>query len=458
MIAPFNIVILAAGRGTRMHSDLPKVLQPLAGRPMLAHLLETARRMDPLQICVVYGYGGDRLPQAFPADDITWVLQAEQRGTGHALLQALPNLVGSGATLILYGDVPLVSLATMRDLTTLAVRDRLALLTTNLPDPDGYGRIVRDAQGSVVRIVEHQDADPATRAIKEINTGLMALPTKRLADWLSRLRNDNRQGEFYLTDIIAMAVADGVAIQTCQPEQAWETLGVNDKKQLAELERRYQMQMAQTLLAQGVTLMDPARIDVRGSLRCGRDVSIDVGCVFEGDVILGDNVIVGAYCIISDAMIGNGSQIAPFSHLQAATVGEDNRIGPYARLRPGSVLAAEVHIGNFVEIKNSHIDSGSKINHLSYIGDSSVGQQVNIGAGTITCNYDGANKHRTVIEDKVFIGSSTQLVAPVRVGKGATIGAGSTITKDAPANELTLSRSRQTTISGWQRPSKKVKE
>ena len=458
MIAPFNIVILAAGRGTRMHSDLPKVLQPLAGRPMLAHLLETARRMDPLQICVVYGHGGDRLPQAFPADDITWVLQAEQRGTGHALLQALPNLVGSGATLILYGDVPLVSLATMRDLTTLAVRDRLALLTTNLPDPDGYGRIVRDAQGSVVRIVEHQDADPATRAIKEINTGLMALPTKRLADWLSRLRNDNRQGEFYLTDIIAMAVADGVAIQTCQPEQAWETLGVNDKKQLAELERRYQMQMAQTLLAQGVTLMDPARIDVRGSLRCGRDVSIDVGCVFEGDVILGDNVIVGAYCIISDAMIGNGSQIAPFSHLQAATVGEDNRIGPYARLRPGSVLAAEVHIGNFVEIKNSHIDSGSKINHLSYIGDSSVGQQVNIGAGTITCNYDGANKHRTVIEDKVFIGSSTQLVAPVRVGKGATIGAGSTITKDAPANELTLSRSRQTTISGWQRPSKKVKE
>ena len=458
MIAPFNIVILAAGRGTRMMSDLPKVLQPLAGRPMLAHLLDTARSLDPLQICVVYGYGGEQVPEALAADDITWVLQAEQRGTGHALIQALPHLVGSGVTLILYGDVPLVSQATMRELTGLAVQDRLALLTANLPDPSGYGRIVREATGSVTRIVEHRDADSAIRMINEINTGLMALPTQRLASWLSRLRNDNRQGEFYLTDIIAMAVTDGVAVQTCQPAQPWETLGVNDKMQLAELERRYQRQLAQALMAQGVTLLDPARIDVRGSLRCGREVSIDVGCVFEGDVELGDHVIVGAYCVISNVTIGNATQIAPFCHLSDATLGENNRIGPYARIRPGVVLATDVHIGNFVEVKNSQVGSGSKINHLSYIGDSTIGKQVNIGAGTITCNYDGANKHRTVIEDQVFIGSSSQLVAPVKVGKGATIGAGSTITTDAPPGELTLSRGRQLTIPGWQRPVKKIKE
>ncbi len=458
MITPFNIVILAAGRGARMKSDLPKVLQPLGGRPMLAHLLEAVRKIEPLQICVVYGYGGDQVRQVLAAEDVTWVLQAEQRGTGHAVMQALPHLASSGVTLILYGDVPLVTQDTMRNLTALAVQDCVALLTANPDDPTGYGRIVRNDAGAVTRIVEENDADTATRAINEINTGLMALPTQRLADWLGRLRNDNSQGEYYLTDIIAMAVADGVAIQTSQPAHTSETAGVNDKIQLAGLERQLQHDIARNLMAQGVTVLDPSRLDVRGSLQCGRDVSIDVGCVFEGDVVLGDNVQVGAYCVLTDANIGAGSRIAPFSHLAGATVGQNNRIGPYARLRPGTELAAEVHIGNFVEIKNSHVDTGSKINHLSYVGDSTVGKQVNIGAGTITCNYDGVNKHRTVIEDDVFIGSDTQLIAPVTVGKGATIGAGSTITRNVSGGMLTLSRSAQTTVSGWQRPNNKIKE
>lgn len=454
MITPFNIVILAAGRGARMKSDLPKVLQPLGGKPMLTHLLQAVRGVEPLQICVVYGYAGDRVRQTLAAEDVTWVLQAEQRGTGHAVMQALPHLASSGVTLILYGDVPLVTQDTMRNLTALAVQDCVALLTANPDDPTGYGRIVRNDSGAVTRIVEESDADTATRAINEINTGLMALPTQRLADWLGRLRNDNSQGEYYLTDIIAMAVADGVAIQTSQPAHSWETAGVNDKIQLAGLERQLQQNIARNLMAQGVTVLDPSRLDVRGSLQCGRDVSIDVGCVFEGDVVLGDNVQVGAYCVLTDANIGAGSRIAPFSHLAGATVGENNRIGPYARLRPGTELAAEVHIGNFVEIKNSHVDTGSKINHLSYVGDSTVGKKVNIGAGTITCNYDGVNKHRTVIEDDVFIGSDTQLIAPVTVGKGATIGAGSTITKNVSGGTLTLSRSAQTTVPGWQRPNK----
>ena len=458
MIAPFNIVILAAGRGARMKSDLPKVLQPLGGRPMLTHLLDAARKVEPLQICVIYGYAGDQVRQLTATEDITWILQAEQRGTGHALMQALPHLASSGVTLILYGDVPLVTQDTMRNLTALAVRDCVALLTAKLDNPAGYGRIVRDDTGAVTRIVEENDADAAIRAINEVNTGLMALPTQRLSDWLGRLRNDNSQGEYYLTDIIAMAVADGVEIQTSRPAHAWETVGVNDKTQLAELERQFQQNIARDLMAQGVTLLDPARLDVRGSLQCGRDVSIDVGCVFEGDVVLGDNVQVGAYCVLSDANIGAGSRIAPFSHLAGATVGRNNRIGPFARLRPGAELAADVHIGNFVEVKNSRVDTGSKINHLSYVGDSTVGKQVNIGAGTITCNYDGVNKHRTVIEDDVFIGSDTQLIAPVTVGKGATIGAGSTITKNVSAGMLTLSRSAQTTVSGWLRPINKTRE
>jgi bifunctional UDP-N-acetylglucosamine pyrophosphorylase / glucosamine-1-phosphate N-acetyltransferase len=457
MISPFNVVILAAGRGTRMMSDLPKVLHPLAGRPMLAHLLDTARSLDPLQICVVYGYGGEQVPQAIGDTDITWVLQAEQHGTGHAVQQVLPHLAGSGVTLILYGDVPLTTADTMRALTAVAVQDKLALLTVNMDDPSGYGRIVRDACGKVSAIVEHKDADAQTRTITEVNTGLMALPTHRLAGWLSRLSNDNAQGEYYLTDIIAMAVADGVAVQTCQPAHHREILGVNSKAQLAQLERLHQHEVANRLMTQGVTLLDPARLDVRGSLHCGRDVMIDVGCVFEGRVELGNNVSVGAHCVLQNVRIGAGTQIAAFSHLVDATVGADNRIGPFARLRPGTVLATDVHVGNFVEIKNSQVDDGSKINHLSYVGDSTVGKQVNIGAGTITCNYDGANKHRTVIEDNAFIGSDTQLVAPVTVGKGATIGAGSTITRDAPAGELTLSRSKQLTIPGWQRPVKKSK-
>ncbi len=458
MIAPFNVVVLAAGRGQRMKSELPKVLQPLGGRPMLVHLLEAARTVEPLQICVIYGYAGDQVRLALAEEDLTWVLQAEQRGTGHALMQALPHLAPSGVTLILYGDVPLVTAETMQNLTALAVQDCVALLTTTLADPSGYGRIVRNEAGNVTRIVEDKDADAAIRSINEINTGLMALPTQRLSDWLGRLRNDNSQGEYYLTDIIALAVEDGVEIQTSQPMHSWETLGVNDKIQLAGLERQLQQNIARNLMAQGVTLLDPARLDVRGNLQCGRDVSIDVGCVFEGDVVLGDNVQVGAYCVLSETNIGAGTRIAPFSHLVGATVGQNTRIGPFARLRPGTELAADVHIGNFVEVKNSQVDTGSKINHLSYVGDSTVGKQVNIGAGTITCNYDGVNKHRTVIEDDVFIGSDTQLIAPITVGKGATIGAGSTITKNVSAGMLTLSRSAQTTVPGWQRPDNKIKE
>ena len=450
----FNIVILAAGRGTRMMSDLPKVLHPLAGRPMLAHLLEAARGLAPQQMCVVYGYGGEQVPRVMAADDVVWALQAEQHGTGHAVMQAVPYLADADVTLILYGDVPLTTAATMQTLLAIAAQDTLALLTVNLPDPTGYGRIVRNEQAQVTRIVEHKDADAATRQITEVNTGLMAVPSKRLAAWLARLSNDNAQTEYYLTDIIAMAVADGVVVQTCQPAALWETMGVNSKVQLAELERLHQHHVAQQLMVQGVTLFDPARIDVRGRLICGRDVRIDIGCIFEGEVKLGDNVSVGAHCVLRNVQIGAGTQIAPYSHLADAVVGEHNHIGPYARLRPGTILAADVHVGNFVEIKNSQVDVGSKINHLSYVGDSTVGKQVNIGAGTITCNYDGANKHRTVIEDNAFIGSDTQLIAPVTVGKGATIGAGSTITKDVPAGELTLSRSKQLTITGWQRPVK----
>jgi bifunctional UDP-N-acetylglucosamine pyrophosphorylase/glucosamine-1-phosphate N-acetyltransferase len=453
----FNVVILAAGRGTRMMSDLPKVLHPLAGRPMLGHLLETARSLLPQQMCVVYGYGGEQVPQAMAAGDVVWALQAEQHGTGHAVMQAVPHLSDAGVTLILYGDVPLTTAVTMQALLTIAAQGALALLTVGLPDPTGYGRIVRDTLGQVTQIVEHKDADAAIRQISEVNTGLMAVPTKQLAIWLARLSNNNAQAEYYLTDIVAMAVADGVSVQTCQPDAVWETMGVNSKVQLAELERLHQGQVARQLMERGVTLLDPARIDVRGQLDCGHDVSIDIGCIFEGAVKLGDSVSVGAHCVLKNVQIGAGTQIAPYSHLVDAVVGEHNHIGPYARLRPGTTLAADVHVGNFVEIKNSQISTGSKINHLSYIGDSTVGKQVNIGAGTITCNYDGANKHRTVIGDNAFIGSDTQLIAPVTIANGATIGAGSTISKDAPADALTLSRSKQLTITGWQRPVKKVK-
>ncbi|MEW6314209.1 MAG: bifunctional UDP-N-acetylglucosamine diphosphorylase/glucosamine-1-phosphate N-acetyltransferase GlmU [Pseudomonadota bacterium] len=452
-----NVVILAAGKGTRMHSDLPKVLHSLAGRPLLQHVVEAARALQPARICVVYGHGGEAVPQALAAPDLVFVKQEPQLGTGHALMQALPHLGDDGVTLVLYGDVPLTRAATLQHLLKID-GGCMALLTVMLDDPAGYGRIVRDGKGRVARIVEHKDATEAERAIREINTGIMTLSTHHLHGWLERLENRNAQGEYYLTDVIAMAVADGVEVVTVHPEHAWETLGVNSKAQLAELERLYQREAAHRLLAQGVTLLDPSRIDVRGELHCGRDVSIDVNCVFSGKVSLGNGVQIGANCVLHNVTVGKGTRIAPFSHIEDAAIGTDCRVGPYARIRPGTRLADEAHIGNFVEVKNSVIGQGSKANHLSYVGDAEVGANVNIGAGTITCNYDGANKHKTVIEDDVFIGSDTQLVAPVTVGKGATIGAGSTVTKDAPAGELTLSRVRQLTVPGWQRPKKQLKK
>ncbi len=454
-----NIVVLAAGQGKRMQSDLPKVLHPLAGKSMLAHVLENARRLSPGRIVVVVGHGGEQVRAAFASEaDLVFVEQAQQLGTGHAVAQAVPELAlaedGQGTTLVLYGDVPLVQTSSLDGLLQ-ARGNGVALLTERLPDPTGYGRIVRDEQGRVQRIVEHKDASEAERAIQEVNTGILAAPTGKLIDWLSRLSNDNAQGEYYLTDIIGMAVADGVPVQAAHAAEAWETLGVNSRVQQAQLERIWQGEQARRLLEQGVTLADPARFDLRGSLQCGRDVFIDVGCVFEGEVVLADGVHVGPHCVVRDARIGAGTRIEAFSHVQQAVAGADARIGPYARLRPGADIGDKAHVGNFVEIKQSRLGAGSKANHLSYVGDAQVGDRVNIGAGTITCNYDGVNKFRTVIEDDAFIGSDTQLVAPVTVGKGATIGAGTTLTKDAPAGQLTLSRVRQATIDGWKRPSKK---
>ena len=390
-------------------------------------------------------------------DKLTFVLQAEQHGTGHAVKQALPKLADDSVTLVLYGDVPLTHTATLQPLVAAAQAGKLGLLTVTLAHPDGYGRIVRE-NGAVTRIVEHKDAWSAERAIQEVNTGILAVATRHLRQWIDTLKNDNAQGEYYLTDIIALAVRDGVTVETHQPAFEWEVLGVNSKAQLAELERVHQNEIAQALLNEGVTLFDPARLDVRGSLTCGRDVVIDVNCVFEGRVELGDGVQVGANCVLRDVIVASGTRIDAFTLIDDARIGEANRLGPFSRIRPGTTLARDVHVGNFVEIKNSQIDVGSKINHLSYIGDTTMGKKVNIGAGTITCNYDGAYKHRTVIEDEVFVGSDTQLVAPVTVGKGATMGAGTTLTKDAPAGELTLSRARQMTISGWVRPVKQKKE
>ncbi|MEK0434174.1 MAG: UDP-N-acetylglucosamine diphosphorylase/glucosamine-phosphate N-acetyltransferase [Pseudomonadota bacterium] len=451
-----NVVILAAGMGKRMQSDLPKVLHPLAGKPLLSHVVDTARQLNPSRVCVVYGHGGDLVPSTLAADDLRFVLQAPQLGTGHAVMQAAAALDDDVPTLVLYGDVPLTASQTLETLLNKAGKEKLAVLTVDLPDPTGYGRIVRENQ-RIVRIVEQKDASPAERAIQEVNTGILVAPTRSLKAWLGKLSNNNAQQEYYLTDIIAMAVEDGVPIESTQPLHVWETLGVNSKLQLAELERIYQRNIANRLLEQGVTLADPGRIDVRGALSCGRDVAIDVGCVFEGMVELGDGVSIGANCVIRDAKIRPGVTIKAFSHIEGAEVGNDSQIGPYARLRPGTHLGADVHIGNFVEVKNSQFDAHSKANHLAYIGDATVGARVNIGAGTITCNYDGANKHRTVIEDDAFIGSDTQLVAPVTVGKGATLGAGTTLTKDAPPESLTVSRARQISISGWQRPVKTKK-
>ncbi len=437
-----------------MRSDLPKVLHTLAGKPLLAHVLERARELGPTRIITVYGHGGQAVPDAIHDPAVIWALQSPQRGTGHAVMQAAPHLDDNVPTLILYGDVPLTRTATLRHLVEIAQDGALALLTVTLPDPSGYGRIVRDGD-RIVRIVEHKDADAATLAIREVNTGIMVVPTVALKRWLAGLSDDNAQGEYYLTDVIAAAVRDGVPVVGAQPEAVWETLGVNSRSQLAELERIHQRTLADALMEEGVALADPARLDIRGSLACGRDVFIDVGCVFEGEVRLGDRVRIGAHCVIRQAEIGADTEILPFTHIDEAQVGSAARIGPYARLRPGTILGEHTHVGNFVEMKNTQMAAGSKANHLAYVGDATVGERVNIGAGTITCNYDGVNKHRTIIEDDAFIGSDTQLVAPVRVGRGATLGAGTTLTRDAPADKLTVSRARQVTVEAWRRPVKK---
>jgi bifunctional UDP-N-acetylglucosamine pyrophosphorylase/glucosamine-1-phosphate N-acetyltransferase len=451
-MSPLNIVILAAGKGTRMHSDIPKVLHALAGKPLVQHVLDCATELHPQQVCVIYGHGGEAVPQAMQKYGAKFVLQEPQLGTGHAVQQAMPHLADGSLTMILYGDVPLIQHSTLHQMQQAG--EGLVLLTVNLDNPTGYGRIVRDAQGDVQCIVEQKEATAEQLDITEVNTGILLAPTEKLRAWLAKLGNNNAQGEYYLTDIVAMAVQQGLTVHTVQAAHHWEVEGINNKVQLANLERVWQQNQAAKLMTQGVTLADPARIDVRGKLTCGRDVEIDVGCIFEGNVDLGNQVRVGAYSVIRNATIAQGTKIAPYSHIDESEVGANCHIGPYARLRPGTKLHDEAHVGNFVEIKNSEIGKGSKANHLSYIGDSTVGARVNIGAGTITCNYDGANKHRTIIEDDAFIGSDTQLVAPVTVGKGATIGAGSTITINAPAGELTISRGRQTTITGWQRPQK----
>jgi bifunctional UDP-N-acetylglucosamine pyrophosphorylase / glucosamine-1-phosphate N-acetyltransferase len=448
-----NIIILAAGQGKRMYSNLPKVLHPLAGKPLARHVIDTARSLAPEKLIVVYGHGGELVRSTLAAADIGWAEQAQQLGTGHAVAQAMSMIGAEGQTLVLYGDVPLTSSATLKRLLQ-AAGDGLGILTVNLNNPAGYGRIVRGANGDVQCIVEEKDANVEQKAICEVNTGIMVIPSERLARWLGQLKNDNTQGEYYLTDVVALAVADGVAIRTSQPVNEWEVLGVNSKVQLAELERQHQRNLAEDLLLAGVRLADPARIDIRGQLAHGRDVSIDVGCVFEGTNELADAVQIGPYCVLKNVKVGPGTRIAAFCHIEEASIGPDGVIGPYARLRPGTELGAEVHIGNFVEVKKSRIGDKSKANHLAYIGDAEIGQRVNVGAGTITCNYDGANKFKTTIEDDVFIGSDTQLVAPITVGRGATLGAGTTLTKNAPPDTLTVSRARQVTVANWKRPEK----
>ena len=452
-----NIAILAAGVGKRMRSGLPKVLHPLGGRPLLAHVLETARKLAPDRICIVYGHGGDAVRQRFPEPDLRWALQDPPLGTGHALAQALPQLSSDGVTLVLFGADPLARPETLEAVVRHAREGALSLLTIELEDPTGYGRIVRDAKGAVKAIVEHKDATAKERAIREINTGVMAAPTQHFARWLKAVDNRNASGEYYLTDVIALARKEKVPIETSRAANVIETLGVNTMRELADLERRYQRAQADALLDAGVTLADPDRIDVRGTLTCGADVTIDVGCVFEGTVRLGDGVAVGAHCVLKDVTIDAGAQVFPFCHFEGATIGPNARVGPYSRLRPGADLASDVHVGNFVEIKASSIGRGSKANHLAYIGDTAMGAGVNFGAGSITANYDGANKHRTVIDDDASIGSNCVLVAPIRIGRGATIGGGSTVSREAPADTLTVARPRQMSVPGWKRPVKKPK-
>ena len=456
MAQALNVVILAAGVGKRMRSRLPKVLHRLAGTPLINHVIEAARSIEQAgtRICVVYGHGGEAVPQSLHASDIVFARQEPQLGTGHAVQQALPHLDPGAPTLVLYGDVPMVRTQTLMALLD-AAGEGVGVLTVLLPDPTGYGRILRDDTGRICGIVEEKDASEQQRRISEVNTGIMVLPRGRLREWLGLLKNDNAQGEFYLTDVVALALRDGVRVSTVQAPEPWETLGVNTKGQLAELERIYQRQIAHRLLSEGVTLADPARIDVRGSISAGAEVSIDVNCVFEGRVAIGDDVEVGANCVLRNVSIGAGSKLMPFCHIEDAVIGANCRIGPYARLRPGTRLGVDVHIGNFVEVKASELADHAKANHLAYVGDSVVGRNVNIGAGTITCNYDGAEKHRTVIEDEVHIGSDVQLVAPVRVGRGATVGAGTTVWKDVPPGGLVVNAKTQVHRSDWLRPAKK---
>ena len=457
MPAPLEIVILAAGQGKRMFSDTPKVLHDLAGKPLLTYVLDAAQALKPGAIHVVYGHGGERVRDAFPETPVKWVRQVEQKGTGHALAQAMPAVADPATVLVLFGDVPLIRPQTLKNLLAASASGNLALLTAELADPGGYGRILRNPAGKVGRIAESRDATPAEAAVREINTGFMAAPSARLKKWLSGLNNRNAQGEYYLTDIIGLAVAEGVSIATCTPADISEILGVNSKQELAQLERIHQRQQAEKLMQQGVTLRDPARLDVRGELRCGRDVVIDVNVIFEGKVTLGDRVHIGPNNFIRDCTIGTDTAILPNCVLEGADIGTSCRIGPFSRIRPETKLAAQVHVGNFVEVKKSEIGEGAKMNHLTYIGDSTVGRDANIGAGSITCNYDGVNKHRTVIGDHAFIGSNTALVAPVTVGAGAVIGAGSVISRDAPGGALTLTRAEQVTRLGWKRPVKAEK-
>ncbi|KNH07918.1 N-acetylglucosamine-1-phosphate uridyltransferase / Glucosamine-1-phosphate N-acetyltransferase [Candidatus Burkholderia brachyanthoides] len=450
-----NIVILAAGMGKRMRSALPKVLHPLAGWPLLSHVIDTARTLAPTRLVVVVGHGAERVRQAVGAPDVQFAAQDRQFGTGHAVQQALPLLDPSVPTLVLYGDVPLTRANTLKRLLNAAGSERYGVLTVTVDDPTGYGRIVRDAKDSVQKIVEQKDATQVELKIAEINTGIVVTPTRQLADWLASLKNDNSQGEFYLTDVVKRAIDAGIEVVTAQPDAEWETLGVNSKVQLAELERVHQRNVAYALLEAGVTLADPARIDVRGSLECGADVSIDVNCVFEGRVTLGDDVSIGPNCVIRNAVIGAGTRVDAYTHIEDATAGAKVVLGPYARLRPGATLGDEAHVGNFVEIKNAVLGRGAKTNHLTYIGDADIGARTNVGAGTITCNYDGANKHRTIIGDDVFVGSDTQLVAPVRVANGVTIAAGTTVWKDVGEGELVLNEKNQVSRKDYVRPTKK---
>lgn len=453
-----SVVILAAGKGKRMVSDMPKVLHRVGGQPLLEHVLATASSLEAATRVVVYGHGGEAVKTACASETgVVWVEQAEQLGTGHAVAQALPQIEDGGVVLVLYGDVPLTRLETLQPLVAVARQGKLALLTVELADPRGYGRIVRNAAGQVQRIVEEKDATPEERRLREVNTGILAVSAAQLRSWVGELKNDNAQGEYYLTDVIALAVRDGVAVEPFTVTEPAEVLGVNDRRQLAELERFYQRRQADALLLGGVTLLDPARVDLRGTVVAGKDVVIDVNVVFEGVVRLGDRVRIGPFCVLKDAVIGDDVEIQSHCRVEGAEVGAGAQIGPFARLRPDTRLAAGVHIGNFVETKKTSIGPGSKVNHLTYLGDAEIGAAVNVGAGTITCNYDGANKHKTIIEDGAFIGSNSSLVAPVRVGKGATVGAGSSVSRDVPEGGLCLTRPPRKDVANWQRPVKPKK-